>query len=470
MLDMITKFSACCRAAGLKVSPLEVIDCMSQLRFIDATDEEAFRSLLMANFVKSRRDQPRFLEIYHLFFHELRTSFHDVQEEDSENPETPKQKRVKEILEKIREDLGDEAEALQNLLDYLGGDPEAFLNEVQEIHNLVEQRSLAIKVKSNMGQLSNRLSVMLKINQIRQKALQLAGELDAPGDPFTKREIDAYFSKMLDRSFDLLTRDKRPDNVALRQVNRTDPRFEEIGERPFATLTPTEMERTKEVTDRLVRKLKDMATRRYASRNKGMLDVRKTLRRAGRFQGVPLELHFRDKPLRKGKIVALCDVSGSVWSAARFMLAILYSLQECFNGVKSFAFVSDVADITPLFKANPVNEAIEKVFSESGIDTRMLTDYGASFVRFRERHMHELSTKTTLLIIGDARSNYQNPHQEILEEMRDRCRRIIWLNPEPLTTWSTGDSEMFTYKAHCHEVRPCRNLNQLVTFIEELVL
>jgi uncharacterized protein with von Willebrand factor type A (vWA) domain len=213
-----------------------------------------------------------------------------------------------------------------------------------------------------------------------------------------------------------------------------------------------------------------MATRRYASRNKGMLDVRKTLRRAGRFQGVPLELHFRDKPLRKGKIVALCDVSGSVWSAARFMLAILYSLQECFNGVKSFAFVSDVADITPLFKANPVNEAIEKVFSESGIDTRMLTDYGASFVRFRERHMHELSTKTILLIIGDARSNYQNPHQEILEEMRDRCRRIIWLNPEPITTWTTGDSEMFTYKAHCHEVRPCRNLNQLVTFIEELVL
>ncbi|TYT73694.1 vWA domain-containing protein [Desulfobotulus mexicanus] len=469
MLDMITKFSACCKAAGLKVSPLEVIDCMSQLRHIDATDEAAFRSLLMANFIKSRRDQPRFLEIYHLFFHELRTSFQDAVEE-SDDPETPKQKRVKEIIEKIREELGENMEGLENLLDYLGGDPEDFLNEVQEIHNMVEQRSMAIKVKSNMGQLSNRLSVMLKINQIRQKALQLAGDLDAEGDTFTRREIEAYFATMLDRSFDLLTRDKRPDNIALKEVSRTDPRFFDIGEKPFATLTPVEMERTKEITDRLVRKLKDMATRRYAARNKGVLDVRKTLRRAGRFQGVPLELHFRDKPLRKGKIVALCDVSGSVWSVARFMLAILYSLQECFNGIKSYAFVSDVADITPLFKDNPVNEAIEKVFSESGIDTRMLTDYGSSFVSFRERHMQELSTKTTLLIIGDARSNYQNPHQEILEEMRDRCRRVIWLNPEPMTTWSSGDSEMFTYKAHCHEIRPCRNLNQLVTFIEELVL
>lgn len=470
MLDMISKFSACCRAAGLKVSPLEVIDCMSQLPYIDTTDEEAFRSAIMGNFVKSRRDQPRFLEIYHLFFHEMRTSHQDIGAEFREDADVPKQQRINEILDHIREDLGEEADELQNLLDYLGGEPEHFLQEVQEIQNRIEQHNPNVRMRSNTSQLANRLSVMLKINQIRQKALQLAGDLDAPGDPFTREEIEAYFSRMLDRSFDLLTRDKRPDNIALRQVTRTESRFDEIGEKPFAVLTPHEMERLKAVMERLVRKLRDVATRRYAANNRGVLDVRRTLRSAGKFQGVPMDLHFKRKPLRKSKIVALCDISGSVWSVARFMLAILYSLQECFNGIKSFAFVSDVAEITDLFKNNPVNEAIEKVFSESGIETQVLTDYGSSLVRFREKYMQELSFKTTLLIIGDGRSNYQNPHQEILEEMRERCRRVIWLNPEPITTWHMGDSEMMTYKAHCHEVRPCRNLNQLITFIEELVL
>lgn len=469
MLNMITKFSACCRAAGLKVSPIEVIGTMDHLQFVDATDETAFRATLMTNFVKSRRDQPRFNEIYDLFFHELRTDFTPDEEADPVEP-TEKQKRVKAIIDDIKEGMQNEEETFLNLLDYLGGDPEAFLNEVQEIHNMIEQRSKAIKVKSNMGQLSNRLSVMLKINQIRQKAFQLAGDLDAPADTFTKAEIDAYFATMLDRAFDLLTRDKRPDNIALKEVKKVDSRFSDIGERPFATLSRTEVERTREITDRLVRKLRDAATRRFASKNKGVLDIKKTIRNAGKFQGVPIALKYKDKPLRKGKIVALCDVSGSVWSAARFMLTILYSLHDCFAGVKSFVFVSDVADVTNLFRQNEINEAIEKVFSESGIDVNMLTDYGETLVRFRERHMHELTSKTTLLVIGDARSNYQNPHQEILEEMREKCRRIIWLNPESINTWDSGDSEMFTYKAHCHEVRPCQNLNQLVTFMEELVL
>ena len=468
MLNLITKFSACLRAGGLRVSTVETLDCMEQLRHVDATDPETFQTVLMANFVKSRRDQPRFLEIFHLFFHELRTEFEPEEGEDADT-ESPKTRRVKEIIEALKEELAD-ADTLGNLMDFLAGDPEEFLSEVQAIHTMVEERSRAVKVKSNMGQLSNRLAVMLKINQIRQRALQLAGDLDAPGDTFTKQEIDAYFTIQLDRAYDLLTRDKRPDNVALREVANADNRFADIGERPFSTLTPRELERTKEVVDQLVRKLKDVATRRFASKNNGILDIKKTIRNANRYQGVPLQLHFRDKPLRKGKIVALCDISGSVWSAARFMLTILYALQDCFSGVKSYVFVSNVGDITDLFKENEINEAIEKVFSESGVDPNVLTDYGESFLKFRDRHMQELTSKTTLLVIGDARSNYQNPRQEILEEMREKCRRIIWLNPEGLSTWDSGDSEMYTYKAHCHEVRPCQNLNQLLQFMEDLVL
>ena len=226
----------------------------------------------------------------------------------------------------------------------------------------------------------------------------------------------------------------------------------------------------REIIKQLVRKMKDMMSRRYAARKKGVLDIKKTLRHAGRFQGVPMEIKYRNRPLRKTKIVALCDVSGSVWSAARFMLNMIYSMQDCFSDVKSFAFVCGPTNITDIFEKNEVNKAIEKVLTDTEINFNALTDYGEMFYQFHRDHINLLTRKTTLIIVGDGRSNYHNPREKLLEELRAKCRRVIWLNPEPETFWGTGDSEMNTYKAYCHEVRPCRNLNQLIDFIEDLVL
>ena len=153
---------------------------------------------------------------------------------------------------------------------------------------------------------------------------------------------------------------------------------------------------------------------------------------------------FSDKPIRKGSVVTLCDMSGSVWATGRFMLNVLYSLQECFTKVKSYIFVNNVQEVSEFFNNYDINQAIDKVLSESGLNLSAYTDYGTSFLRFYQNHLNALSSKTTLLIIGDARSNYMNPREDILQELRSRCRRVIWLNPETPNTWNTGDSEMST--------------------------
>jgi len=163
-------------------------------------------------------------------------------------------------------------------------------------------------------------------------------------------------------------------------------------------------------------------------------------------------------------------VSGSVWSAARFMLNMLYSLQECFTRVRSFVFVAGLDEVTEIFEKNEINQAIEKVLGEADIDYGAATDYGLTLRLFKKYFMDVLNKKTTLIIIGDGRSNYSNPEVEILDDMRDRCRRLIWLNPETKQFWYSGDSEMRTYEGSCHEVRPCQNLNQLLDFIKDLVL
>jgi uncharacterized protein with von Willebrand factor type A (vWA) domain len=183
-----------------------------------------------------------------------------------------------------------------------------------------------------------------------------------------------------------------------------------------------------------------------------------------------VEIVFRKKPPRKARLVVLCDISGSVWSSARFMLHMLYSLQECFDRVRSFVFVAEVAEVTRLFDTHTVERAIDAVLTDAGIDYGASTDYGLTLRQFRSRHMDAVNKKTTVIVIGDGRSNYANAEGPILEEIRDRCRRLIWLNPETEQFWYTGDSEMRTYQAICNEVRPCRNLNQLSAFIKDLVL
>ena len=107
---------------------------------------------------------------------------------------------------------------------------------------------------------------------------------------------------------------------------------------------------------------------------------------------------------------------------------------------------------------------------EADINYQASTDYGSTFRQFKREYMDILNKKTTLIIVGDGRTNYSNPEEKILDEMREKCRRIIWLNPESLVFWNTGDSRMRTYQRYCNEVRHCQNLDQLLDFIKTLVL
>lgn len=461
MLEIILKFVACCKTARFYISTAQTLDCCEQLKLIDPTDEETFKTVLKANFVKAQRDNPRFEALYNLYFHDLEITVENKQAEDIILKD-----QVLEALKDFSQDKNDPL--FDMLMEFMTGDPNDYLGEVTDIHNTVEQQQAALR--SNMGQLALRLDVMLKINQLRSRVLELVQGYGDNAAPESKTAVEEHFAKLLDKAYEILTKEPRPDNVGLKDIKNNDKKYKNIGEVPFSNLTPTEISLTREVIDQLVKKLKDIASRRFMSKNKGLLDIKKTLKDANKFQGVPVKIHYKNKPLRKGKIVTLCDISGSVWSAARFMLNILYSLQDCFSRVKSFVFVSGICDVTEIFDHNEINDAIDKVMNEADIDYNVPTDYGATFVDFRDNYISELNSKTTLIIIGDARSNYMNPHSEILEEMRSKCKRIIWLNPEPLNSWDTGDSEMYTYKAHCNEVRPCQNLNQLFAFIEDLVL
>ena len=459
MVKLIQKFVSCCRAAGMRVSTSEVLDSLNQMKLIDPTDEQQFRSLLRSNFAKSMRDVQHFDRLYHLFFHEMRMETADIKQAASYSEQI---KKAAEILKQIPHDNP----IYDAVVDFLQGNPMALLQEMRRIQTEEE----AVMLRFNLGPLGNRLNVMLQINKAASATQALVEDNYAKTDSVAGRELAAYFEERVAAARSMLAYEPRPGDTGTRKNQMEEQKLKGLGEKSFSSFTREELEEMREAIDKLVRKLKNIVSRRYAVRNRGSIDVKKTLRASAKYNGVPVEIKYRRKAKRKSRIVTLCDVSGSVWAAARFMLNLLYSLQDCFDKVNSFVFIDQLSEVTSIFEENEINEAIRLVLEKSNVNFNASTDYGETLRNFKKDYMELLTKKTTLIIVGDGRTNYMNPEDAILGQMRERCRRVIWLNPEQENLWGSGDSEIMSYMPHCHEVRQCRNVNQLFTFIEELVL
>jgi uncharacterized protein with von Willebrand factor type A (vWA) domain len=460
MVGLVLKFVSCARTAGLRVSTSEVLDCLNHLKLIDILDEPQFAAVLRANFAKSRREQQHFDRLYQLFFHELRQDASIAYSE-------PLSESIQDILQTLAAP-DEENAAFQNVLDFLAGDPLPYFEQLRQIGSSNDEHNRGLG--SNLGSLTRRLEIMLALNAVEGALEQFFVDHRDRIDWEPRRDLNNHFKERLESARRLLNQERRLYDETYESMPSYRQRLDHLGEIHFASLTKKEVQAMRAVIEQLVRKLKDTIGRRYARQNRGVLDIKKTLRRAASYQGIPLELFYRNRPLRKAKIVALCDVSGSVWSAARFMLNMLYSLQECFTQVRSFVFVAGLDEVTQVFEDYEINQAIEKILKEADIEYNAATDYGLTFRQFKKKYLDILNKKTTLIIIGDGRTNYAHPEERILDEMRERSRRLIWLNPETEYFWYTGDSEMRTYRDYCDEVRPCQNLNQLLAFIEALVL
>jgi len=457
MLETLIRFAACCRSWELRVSTQEVLDCARHLSLTSSILKSDFKAILKTNFAKSRREQKKFDQVFDLYFN------HDNQ---VKLPiDTTPEDCFQDDINRIREDF--QKDSLEkDLIEFLSGDPSRFLKQVVRLQTMEETKSPMLK--SNLAQLSAKLNMMQKISGVQDHIMKQLSQDQAENENY-KRERE-YVEQVFDHARNLITREPGAYNNALMENKASQTGNSSIKQVPFHTLSQTEIHEMKEVMARLVCKLKDQVSRRSVLRNRGTLDVKKTLRYAGKFQGIPLDLKFRNKSRKKSKIIALCDVSGSVWSTARFMLHLLFSLAECFTQVRSFVFVSDLCEVTDFFTGSEVNDALDRAMSQADINYHAPTDYGMAFQTFKGHYLSALDSKTTLIILGDGRSNYQNPQSHILSELREKSRRIIWLNPEPYATWFTGDSEMQTYRKHCHEVSTCMNLSQLENVIRNLVL
>jgi uncharacterized protein with von Willebrand factor type A (vWA) domain len=220
----------------------------------------------------------------------------------------------------------------------------------------------------------------------------------------------------------------------------------------------------------LSRKLAVRLARRRRHRRRGPLDFRATVRRSLSTGGVPVEPRFRHPRPAKPEIVVVADISGSVASFARFTLHLVYAIQSQFSKVRSFVFVDGIDEVTRFFeRADDPAEAVQKINTEADVvwvDGH--SDYGHALGVFYDRYGDEITNRTSVLVLGDARNNYHAPEDWVLAELRKKARHLYWLNPEPRDYWGSGDSIISEYGRHCDAVVECRTLRQLERFVGDL--
>ena len=220
----------------------------------------------------------------------------------------------------------------------------------------------------------------------------------------------------------------------------------------------------------IARRLATRLTARRRLGRSGRLDVRRTVRASLSTGGVPLTTIFRPHKPHKPELVVLCDVSGSVAAFAHFTLLLAFALREQFAKVRVFAFVDSTDEVTRFFdRGGDVVDALARMSSEADVvwyDGH--SDYGHAFEVFAQKWPDAVGPKTSLLVLGDARTNYRAPSLPALRGIVRQARHAYWLNPEPRQYWSSGDSAAAVY-GEAMPMLECRNVAQLQQFVEGLL-
>jgi uncharacterized protein with von Willebrand factor type A (vWA) domain len=253
------------------------------------------------------------------------------------------------------------------------------------------------------------------------------------------------------------------------QTQRERTRLASLAEKSFYYLSEDEMRRMREAVTKLAQRLKNVVSIRRRRGKRGKFDLKGTLRKNLQYGGVPFRIQFDRKVKDKPQVLVLCDVSDSVRNVSRFMLQFVYSLQDLYSRVRSFIFVSEIGEITQLFEENDTQRAIELALTGSIINVFAHSDFGRAFKTFHRDHLGAVNNRTTVIILGDARNNYNLAQEWVLRDIQGRAKQLIWLNPESRLTWGFGDSEMDRYLPFCDLVEECRNLNQLYRVVDHLV-
>ena len=462
----LVEFSNLLRQNGLRVSLAESMDMLRALDVVGLPDRQTVRATLRATMVKRSVDLPTFETLFDLFFSGLADAIKELTAATAGALEMSEEdfQRFLDQLKRRLEEAGAELSPLARaLLEADAGRLEKLLREAAEQAGLPD-----IQHGFQEGRFAHAVAQALGLSGLSMELARLK-ELLAGLSAADARRLEAYLDRRLQDLADMVKRLVRGE-LQRQDVTRGDrQRLQALAEKSFYYLSEEEIRRMQEAVTKLARRLRNVVSIRRKRARRGKFDSNDTLRKNLQYGGVPFRIVFDRRRKEKPQVMVLCDVSDSVRNVSRFMLQFVYSLQDLYSKVRSFIFVAEVGEITRLFQERDINAAIDAALHGEVVNVYAHSDFGRAFKAFHRDFLPAVNKRTTVIILGDGRNNYNLPHDWVLKDVQQRAKQVIWLNPENKMTWGFGDSEMDRYAPYCTLVEECRNLNQLYHVIDRLV-
>jgi uncharacterized protein len=452
MRQELHRFFRAARGAGVHVSPAESIDAMRAVADVGFANRAILRDTLLLTLAKSEDEKQALGNCFDLFFSQPEVK-------DDTAPE---------------EDAAESAAADSNAGDTPSGEAGAPSPELGELAQMLMARdrnaiAAALANAANAASLSD-------IRYFTQRGIFATRILEALGIARLRDDLDALNAtnpseaERLNAATEALRENVRDMvNQALLLYGREEAenlRHEILRNAPFTRLERRQVEQMKALIRAIARRLRERYSKPRKRQRRGHLDTRKTLRRNAAWGGVPFLTSWKRRHRDRPKIVALCDVSGSVAQVSDFFLLLIHSLHEVVDDVRSFAFSGNLIEVSDILDNKPPEEAMREIMSKVGFGS---SDYGGSFADFEKGFLASVTPKTTVIVLGDARTNNLDPRADILRTISERAKRLVWLNPEGRMAWGWGDSEMPRYSAFCSVVRQCATAKQLERAVSDIV-
>ncbi len=428
------------RREGVAVGTAEILDAFAAVDAIPWGERDDFREALAATLAKSPEDRRLFELVFERWFFRV-----PELEALTIDPETPGPTDAAPGAERF--DLDELRETIRQAI-VEGSDG--------QMRDLAQ---LAVAAFGRRGEGSGVVGV--DVQRIRRSLGLTPGATPTEGaegelDRDDVRRFEQHLRRELERG--LISRTGRlPPARPLAAIDRALP-----------TSPTQDLAAIHRSVTQLKRRLATLGNEQKGLRKGRVVDVRRTMRASLETGGVPLRLRYRPKRPRRPEIYVLCDVSTSVTSASVFFLSVLHALHDSFRKLRSFVFIERISEVTDAFeRERDFRKISERISRDGGVaDISGYTDYGRVWLEFLEEISADLDPRSTVIILGDARTNGRDPHPAAFAQLTERAGRTFWLNPEPRLYWNYGDSVMAAYEPHTTRSFECWTTKHLEEFVD----
>ena len=444
MEKQISNFIRALRSADVRVSTGEALDAARTVAMIGYDDRSLMKDSLACVLAKSESEKQIHDRLFELYFSSAPAGS-AAQSAGAENEGEP------------GEDPKDAAERLSQLTQQ--GNEQALATAIERA---AEQAGLNdIRFSTQVAYFAQSMVRAMGGEQLQARLLEALQGRTPDADAEAQRLIDVR------RTLTMTARERAERAFQIFGAAETEKFRDEVAAtKRLSAIEANDMARMKQLVAKVAKRLAVKHSRRRKRTQRGLLDVRRTMRANAGVDGIPFNVIWRQKKKDRPKIIVICDVSGSVALYVRFLLLLLFSMKEAIPDLHAFAFSYRLKSVDDILETMEFDAAIKKILREIGLGS---TSYGQAFSDFKMEHENKIDRRTTIIILGDGRSNYGDPRLDLFRDFAGRAKRVIWLNPEGRALWGTGDSVIPRYEPFCAQMSHVATLKDLEKAIDEVL-